>query len=405
MENKNLNDKITLKNGSELKNRLFKSAMSEQLGDKDHNPTSKLVKLYKAWGDGGIGVSISGNVMIDRTALGEPRNVVLDDKSDADKFRSWTKAGTSNKTHFWAQLNHPGKQSPKFLSKSPVAPSAVSLRGGLKNAFNTPRELTEKEILEIIKKFATSAKFAKEYGFTGVQIHSAHGYLVNQFLSPHHNRREDGWGGSFEKRTRFVVEIYKAMRKKVGNDFPVSIKLNSSDFRDGGFTIEEAIKIAEILDKEGIDLIEISGGSYENPNMMGKPGDEKEGYFIEYAAKIKEKITAPLVLTGGFRSAKGMISALNSGATDMIGIARPLAVETDFPSKVLNDIDYKIYLPHLSTGIKALDSMVMIGLTWYEYQMYRIGKGKKVNPKQNAWSSALQTLWRVGVHAFKQRRA
>lgn len=402
---KQLNDKVLLKNGSEIKNRLFKSAMSEQLGEKDHNPSEKLFKLYKSWGEGGVGLSVTGNVMVDRSALGEPRNVVLDEKSDLSKFKLWADAGKTNNTHIWMQLNHPGKQTPMFLSKKPVAPSAIPLEGGLSKAFNTPRELTDEEITGIIEKFANSAGLAKEAGFTGVQIHSAHGYLVNQFLSPHHNRREDKWGGSFENRTRFVVEIYKAMRKKVGTKFPIGIKLNSSDFRHGGFSIEEATKVAVILDNEGIDLIEISGGSYENPNMMGKEGDEKEGYFIEYAEKIKKEIKSPLVLTGGFRSAKAMLDAVNEDATDMIGVARPLAIETDFPNKILNNKDYKIVLRRLSTGFKGLDQMVMIGLTWYEYQMYRIGKGKAVKPDQNAMSSAFLTLWRVGVHAFKKRRA
>jgi 2,4-dienoyl-CoA reductase-like NADH-dependent reductase (Old Yellow Enzyme family) len=402
---KQLNDKLILKNGSEIKNRLFKSAMSEQLGEKDHNPSDKLFKLYKSWAEGGVGISVTGNVMIDRSALGEPKNVVLDERSDLSKFKLWADAGKNNNTHIWMQLNHPGKQTPMFLSKKPVAPSAIPLEGGLSKAFNTPRELTEDEILGIIEKFANSAKLAKDAGFTGVQIHSAHGYLINQFLSPHHNRRDDRWGGSFENRTRFVVEVYRNMREKVGNDFPIGIKLNSSDFRHGGFTIEEATQVAVILDKEGIDLIEISGGSYENPNMMGKGGaNEKEGYFIEYAEKIKKEIDAPLVLTGGFRSAKAMLDAVNSEATDMIGVARPLAIETDFPNKILNDMDYKIILRHLSTGLKGVDQMVMIGLTWYEYQMYRIGKGKVVKPDQSAWSSALLTLWRVGVHAFKKRR-
>ncbi len=402
---KSLSDKIVLKNGIEIKNRFFKSAMSEQLGGKNHNPTKNLSKLYQTWAEGGVGLSVTGNVMVDRNALGEPQNVVLDEKSDLELFKKWAEAGKVNNSHIWIQLNHPGKQTPKFLDSEPVAPSSVPLEKGLSKAFNTPRELTENEILAIIKRFTTSSKLAKEAGFTGVQIHSAHGYLLNQFLSPHHNRREDDWGGSFENRTRFVLEIYKAIRKAVGEEFPVGIKLNSSDFRDGGFTLDEAIQVAIKLEEEGIDLIEISGGTYENPNMMGSSGEEKEGYFMEYALAIKNKITIPLVLTGGFRSGIAMESALNNGSTDMIGLARPLAIEPDFPDKILKDREHRISLPRLSTGISALDKMVMLGLTWYELQLYKIGKGKKVNPKQSEWSSVFLTFWRTGVHAFKQRRA
>ncbi|MCP4106290.1 MAG: NADH:flavin oxidoreductase/NADH oxidase family protein [Desulfobacteraceae bacterium] len=400
-----LGDTIQLKSGAEVKNRLFKSAMSEQLGDKAHNPTKKLHILYGRWAEGGIGLSVTGNVMVDRNALGEPRNVVLDEISDLKKFRKWADQGKKNGAHIWMQLNHPGKQCPKFLDTEPVAPSAIPLEGGLSKAFNTPRALEEDEIQAIIKRFGVSAGLAKKAGFTGVQIHSAHGYLLNQFLSPHHNRRTDEWGGSLENRTRFVAEIYKAIRASVGDDFPVGIKLNSSDFRDGGFTLEEAILVAKKLEEEGIDLIEISGGSYENPSMMGKPGGEKEGYFMEYALAIRKAISIPLVLTGGFRSGAAMLESLDNGAADMIGLARPLALEPDFPEQLLKNPDYRISLPRLSTGITGLDKMVMIGLTWYEYQLYVIGKGKKVNPKVSEWKSAFLTFWRLGSHAFSQRRA
>jgi 2,4-dienoyl-CoA reductase-like NADH-dependent reductase (Old Yellow Enzyme family) len=399
-----LSRNITLNTGTSIKNRLFKSAMSEQLGDKDHNPTNKLARLYRTWARGGIGLSVTGNVMVDRSALGEPKNVVLDSQSDLDGFRAWAKAGKENNTQIWMQLNHPGKQTPKFLDREPVAPSAVPLEGGMSAAFNHPRELTEPEIWKIIHCFGASAGLAKKTGFTGVQIHGAHGYLVNQFLSPHHNRREDDWGGSLKNRMRFVKEIYKAIRKRVGQDFPIGIKLNASDFREGGFTLEEAIQVAVALEKQGIDLVEISGGSYENPKMMGSSGD-KEGYFIEYASAMKKALTIPLVLTGGFRTQKAMINALEDDAADMIGLARPLVLEPDFPNRLMEEKGHGITLPRLSTGIGALDAMTAIGLTWYEYHLYILGRGKKVNPRANEWLSVLLTFWRMGAHGFSQRRA
>ncbi len=408
---KALSDKITLTNGVSIKNRLFKSAMSEQLGDKSHDPTDGLIRLYHTWARGGIGVSVTGNVMVDRTALGEPRNVVLDEKSDLEKFNAWADAGRKNHTHIWMQLNHPGKQTPKFLDTEPVAPSPIPLEKGLSKVFNTPRELTEDEIQIIIQKFAVSAGLAKETGFTGVQIHSAHGYLVNQFLSPHHNRRTDQWGGSLENRSRFALEVYQAIRRAVGEDFPVAIKLNSSDFRDGGFSLEEAIQVAVELEKAGINLVEISGGSYENPEMMGSPAGspakkaDREGYFFDHAKAIGHALTIPLVLTGGFRSGPAMEDAINDGAANLIGLARPLAMEPDFPDRLLKDTSLSISLPRLSTGIRALDKTISIGLTWYEYQLYTIGKGKKVNPNASEWLSVFQTFWRLGVHGFTQRRA
>ncbi len=405
-----LSDSITLPNTTQIKNRMFKSAMSEQLGDKAHNPTEDLNRLYRTWATGGIGVSVTGNVMVDRTALGEPRNVVLDEQSDLDKFRSWAEAGKENNTQLWMQLNHPGKQSPKFLDTEPVAPSAVPLEGGLSKAFGMPRELAEPEIFNIIQHFAVSSRLAKETGFTGVQIHSAHGYLVNQFLSPHHNRRQDDWGGSLENRMRFVVEIYNAIRNEVGKDFPVGIKLNASDFRDGGFTIEEAIQVAVTLETQGIDCVEISGGSYEHPKMMGNPAgspsqNDKEGYFINFATAMKASLTIPLVLTGGFRTGTAMEAVLASGAADIIGLARPLAMEPNFPNRLLADTNHTISLPRVSTGIRSLDAITSLGLTWYEYHLYTMGKGKLVNPQASAWLSVFLTFWRLGAHGFAQRRA
>ena len=397
---------LELGTGQTVKNRLFKSAMSEQLGDKDHNPTDKLLRLYRTWAQGGIGISVTGNVFIDRSALGEPKNVVLDKESDLDKFRDWAAAGKESNTQIWMQLNHPGKQSPAFLSPEPVAPSPVPLEGGLSKAFNRPRELSDNEIRTIISQFAASAGLAKKTGFSGVQIHGAHGYLVNQFLSPHHNRREDDWGGSSKNRMRFVVQIYKAIRQKVGNDFPVGIKLNASDFRDGGFTIEQAIEVAQTLEDLGIDLIEISGGSYEKPAMMGsRTMDDKEGYFMDYAIAMKKTLTTPLVLTGGFRSGAAMTDALDNDVADIIGLARPLALEPDFPNRLLSDPGHNITLPRLSTGIRRLDAMVAIPLTWYEYHLYTLGKGKPVNPKASEWKSVFLTFWRMGTHGFSQRRA
>jgi 2,4-dienoyl-CoA reductase-like NADH-dependent reductase (Old Yellow Enzyme family) len=208
-----LSDPLILKNGVQIKNRMFKSAMSEQLGDKDHNPTHELARLYQIWAEGGIGLSMTGNVMIDRSALGEPKNVVLDNQSDKSLFREWTKAGKQNNTQLWIQLNHPGKQSPSFVTKKPVAPSAIPLGKGLEKVFNLPEELSESAIWEIIKKFGVSAGLAKTIGFSGVQIHGAHGYLVSQFLSPHHNQRTDQWGGPIENRSRFVLEVFREIRK------------------------------------------------------------------------------------------------------------------------------------------------------------------------------------------------
>lgn len=404
-----LSSSIAITGNVSAKNRLFKSAMSEQLGDKNFAPTPQLVHLFDVWSKGGTGVLITGNVMIDRTALGEPKNVVLDKQSELSPFKQWAEAGTQNNTQLWMQLNHPGKQSPKFLSTEPVAPSAIPLSKALQSSFNTPRTLSEKEIFAIIEDFAFAAEKAQETGFTGVQIHGAHGYLVNQFLSPHHNRREDKWGGSLENRMRFVREIYQAIRLRVGNNFPIGIKLNSADFQKGGFSPEDSIQVMKTLQEDGINLIEISGGNYEKPTMMGgkvKSSTEKrEAYFLEYAEKAKKVLTIPLVVTGGFRSASAMEEALKSGATDMIGIARPLAVDPNVSNKLLANESHKVYLKTLTTGIKTLDFMAMLNITWYEHQLSRIGNKKAPKPNMSAWLSVIKTISSIGLIAFKKRRA
>ncbi|NOR20310.1 MAG: NADH oxidase [Xanthomonadales bacterium] len=400
---------LELAPGTTVKNRLFKSAMSEQLGDRDNAPTGELIRLYRAWAEGGTGLLVTGNVMIDRNALGEPKNVVLDNRSELSVFKRWAEAGTQNDTQLWMQLNHPGKQIPNFLNKEPVAPSAVPLGGGLESTFNCPRELTEQEILQLVERFAWAAARAKECGFTGVQIHSAHGYLVNQFLSPHHNQRQDQWGGSLENRMRFLREIYRAIRAAVGDDFPVAVKLNSADFQKGGFDEADSMQVIEALQSDGIDLIEVSGGNYENPSMTGSGAKastlKREAYFLEYAEKAQQVLDVPLVVTGGFRSAAAMNEALATGATDMIGLARPLAVDPTLSNKLLADSSYAIQLPRLTTGFPKLDFMAMLDITWYEHQLARIGKGRATRPGMSAWTSVLKTFASLGALAFQRRRA
>lgn len=404
-----LSTPFQLRNGVTLKNRLFKSAMSEQLGTLQHDPQPGLANLYGTWAKGGIGLAISGNIMIDRTALGEPKNVVLDEHSDLAAFRRWTEAGTANGTQLWAQLNHPGKQIPNFIAKVPVAPSAIALERGLEKGFNKPRALTEREIVAIINKFATAAELAKQVGFTGVQIHGAHGYLVSQFLSPRHNQRNDQWGGSLENRMRFVVEVYRAISARVGAEFPVGIKLNSADFMKGGFSEEDSMAVVKRLADEGIDLIEISGGTYESPSMMGhKPADStknREAYFLTYAEQVRSLIDTPLVVTGGFRSATAMTEALRSGATDLIGLARPLAVDPELPNKLMQNPDTRIELRHLTTGFPAIDKMAMLNITWYEFQLARMASNRHPDPRLSEWSTFLKTLASAGMYAFRARRA
>lgn len=377
---------FTLSNGTVIKNRLLKSAMSEALGNRDHAPTKELNILYSTWAHGGIGINITGNVMVDKRALGEPGNVVIEDESHLEELKQWAKAATQNNTHCWIQLNHPGKQSPKGLNKENVSPSAVPFRKEMQSFFATPRELTDSEINNIIQRFGRAAGIVRKAGFTGVQIHGAHGYLVSQFLSPHHNIRTDKWGGSPENRRRFVLEVYKAMRENTAPDFPISIKLNSADFQRGGFTEEESLDTIRQLAEAGIDLIEISGGTYEAPAMTGikrkESTREREAYFMDFAEKARKIIHTPLVVTGGFRTAEGIAQAISSGAIDLAGIARSMAVEPDIPNKLLNGRVPQHPVKPIKTGIPMIDKMGIMEVSWYTGQLRRIGKGEQPNPRE-----------------------
>jgi 2,4-dienoyl-CoA reductase-like NADH-dependent reductase (Old Yellow Enzyme family) len=400
---------LILTNGVKIKNRFFKSAMSEALGTDKHEPTASLITLYKTWAEGGVGLSVTGNVMIDSRALGEPGNVVVEDERDMKMLEDWAKAGTRNGTHLWMQINHPGKQAPKMVVAQPVAPSAIPLSGKLKQYFNEPRALTVEEIKELIQRFGNTARIAKQAGFTGVQIHGAHGYLINQFLSPYHNQRNDEWGGTLENRMRFVLEVYREIRQQVGADFPIGIKLNSADFQRGGFTEEESMEVVKSLSEAGINLIEISGGNYEKPVMMGTEMKEstrkREAYFLQYAEKVKKLISTPIVVTGGFRSAEAMTEAIEIGALDMIGIARPFALQPDLPNRILNGEKLSVSIKPLKTGVSFVDAnMPMLETAWYGQQLARIGKGKKPNPALSPWSTIFHTVWSLGKHAFSKQR-
>lgn len=397
---------MTLPCGAHLPNRIAKSAMSEILAP-DHEPTDGLCRLYQRWSEGGVGLSITGNVMIDRRALGEPANVVLEEGTDLEPFRRWAQAAKTAGRPVWMQLNHPGKQSPRFLSPETVAPSAVGFNATLSKGFAVPRALTEEEIVGLVRRFATSARLAKEAGFDGVQIHGAHGYLVSQFLSPHHNRREDGWGGDAERRSRFVLEVYAAIRAEVGDAYPVSIKMNSADFQKGGFSEQESVEVMQKLEAAGIDLIEVSGGTYEAPAMTGWKSDRtkaREGYFLEFLERSRASLTVPLCITGGFRTRAGMEAAVE-GAADVVGLARTLAVQPDFPRQVLAGEDVESRVGRLTTGNRAIDAISMLEVSWYENQLARMAAGKDPSPSMGAWSSVVTSMVRQGKGAFKVRRA
>ncbi|MBO9399994.1 MULTISPECIES: NADH:flavin oxidoreductase/NADH oxidase family protein [unclassified Shimia] len=406
-----LGDSLTLKSGTVLRNRICKASMNEALATPDGKVTDAHVSLYEAWADSGASLLITGNMMVDGKHMNEPLVVDALLDTNMDLLRKWAATGKRTNTHIWPQLNHPGKQSPKMVNDAPLAPSVVPIPNDM---FAPPRELTDAEIEGIIDSFAEAAARLEEAGFTGVQLHGAHGYLIGQFLSPHHNRREDKWGGSFENRFRFVEEIYNRTRARTGPGFNVGIKINSSDFQKGGFTEEDSIEVAKRLDKLGIDLIEISGGSWENPvNRKGKQEAKKEStlkreaYFLEYAEKVKSQISTPLVVTGGFRSSEGMSEALGTGAMDMAGVARPFAVDPKFGKHVMQNNKHVSPVAPIRSGLKKIDAMAIMEISWYTMQIERISQGKKVQTKADGIWPALRVIYRFWKNgkAVKRVRA
>lgn len=401
-----LSQPLTLPNGTVVKNRLFKSAMSETLGTPEGAATPELARLYGAWADGGMGVCVTGNVMIDRGALGEPGNVVIEDAQHLAALKAWARAATRNGTQCWVQLNHPGRQAPRGLNRETVAPSAVPFRQDMQAFFATPRALTRAEVRGLINRFGKAARIVKKAGFTGVQIHGAHGYLVSQFLSPHSNQRTDDWGGTPEKRRRFVLAVYQAMRKAVGPDFPIGIKLNSADFQRGGFTEEESLDTIRALAAAGIDLIEISGGTYEAPAMTGvKTSREpvkastraREAYFLAFAEKARAAVDTPLVVTGGFRTPQGMAQAIESGAVDMVGLARILAIEPDAPRRLLAGQPTAHQVKPITTGLRAIDRLGLLEISWYTGQLRRIGRGEAPRPDESGLWVLARQAWHMAM--------
>ena len=402
-----LEEEMILPNGSTLKNRIAKSAMSENLSNKNNEPTPVLIEVYKKWAQSGAGLLITGNIMIDSKAIGEPRNVVVENRKNFEILKEWAESVNGTDTHLWAQINHPGRQAMEPINRDLKAPSAVPLKsGGRKDGSKKiPIALNESQILAIIEAFGNTANILKDAGFSGVQIHGAHGYLVSQFLSPYSNIRSDKWGGSLENRARFVIEVYRKIRARVGKSFPIGIKLNSADFQKGGFSEEESMEVVKILSKEGIDLIEISGGTYEAPAMMGKRKKstiKREVYFMDYIEKARKITTTPLMLTGGFRTTSIMKDAIASNQLDIIGIARPFTVYPNIGNEIFNNSRINFNTKIKKTGVKGIDGAMNI--IWYESQIKRLGKGKVPKPDLNPWLVFIKYSWLILEKKINKKR-
>lgn len=317
-----------------LSNRLVRSATWEGMCEPDGKPTAKLADYYAELASGGIGLLISGYTFVRPEGKQLPGKMGIHTDAFADEFKKVTAAAHEKGGKIAIQLVHAGGQTDAAnAGRQPLAPSAVKV-----DQFpETPAELNADEIKELVAAFAKAAGRAKDYGFDAVQLHGAHGYLINQFLSPLTNRRADGYGGSVENRCRFLMEVYEGVRETVGDDYPVLIKLNLGDNLEGGLTLQDALQAAQKLDKAGIDAIEVSSGTPASgklsPARVKINSPESEAYNLGLAKELKGEVSCPVMAVGGFRSPEVAEKAVSDNAADYICLSRPLIKEPDLPNR------------------------------------------------------------------------
>lgn len=401
---------FTLPCGAVLANRLAKAALTERLSDAHLAPVAAHEQLYERWSRSGAGLLITGNVMVDRRSLESSGNVCFDEAAMLPKLNAWAAKGTLAGNHLWVQISHPGRQASRFSARRPMAPSEVQLKKlGL---FGRPRAMTEQDIHEVVAGFVRAARLAQQAGFTGVQIHSAHGYLLSQFLSPHTNRRTDAWGGSLKHRYRLLQAIIRQTRAAVGAAFPISVKLNSSDFQRGGLSEEESLEVVQMLEAEGIDLLEISGGTYENvafflmneevatPSMKASTR-AREAYFLAFAERVRAVSSLPLMVTGGFRTLECCNDALASGALDVVGMGRPFITNLDDIPAFLKGECPRLENLVVRTGLRAFEDAAEGG--FYARQLIRLARGQVPKLNMHPLAASVFLVWYELIKALRRK--
>jgi 2,4-dienoyl-CoA reductase-like NADH-dependent reductase (Old Yellow Enzyme family) len=368
---------LTLPNGAIVPNRLAKAAMEETLADAGQLPGPAVHRLYRRWAEGGTGLIITGNVMVDRRALTGPGTVALEADTPRAPFQAWAQAARAHGAQAWMQISHPGRQVMANMRGLAWAPSSVALdMGKHSKLFAQPVAMSEADIAEVIERFAATAHAAEEAGFTGVQIHAAHGYLVSQFLSPLANRRVDAWGGSLANRARLLLEVVRAVRARVAPGFCVAVKLNSADFQRGGFSEDDARQVLAMLNGERVDLVELSGGSYESPAMQGRTADgrtlAREAYFLEFAKDLAQVASMPLMTTGGI-SRRAVAEQVLAGGVAVVGMATALAAAPDLPREWQAGREPAASLPAVDWKDKVLTSLARMALV--RRRIHALGRG------------------------------
>lgn len=373
---------LPLRSGQVLKNRIAKAAMEENMAGDGQLPDQQLLSLYRHWANGGTGLLITGNVMVHAEALTGPAGVVLDEHAPLEPFADWAKAAKAGGAAIWMQINHPGRQVASDMPGVVWGPTDIAVNLGKHSSrFGRPTAMTAQQISDTVARYAVTARRAEEAGFDGVEIHAAHGYLLSQFLSPLVNKRTDQWGGSLENRARMLLDIVRAVRAAVSPSFAVAVKLNSADFQRGGFGADDARRVIEMLEPLGVDLVELSGGSYESPAMTGRPADDRtqarEAYFLDLAKDLVRTSPLPLMLTGGITKRSTADRVLDS-AVAVIGMGTALAVTPDLPERWRQGREADRHMRPVTWSDKALASAA--SMAQVRHQMRRLARGSSTRP-------------------------
>ena len=404
--NASLYEPLVLAGGAEIPNRIAKATMEENMAEDGQLPGERLFTLYRTWSNGGAGLLVTGNVMVHAEAMTGPAGVVLDVRTPLEPFREWARAAKSGGAKVWMQINHPGRQVKAAMPGVAWGPSAVKVRAGkASRMLAEPTAMTEMQIAETIERFAVTARRAEEAGFDGVEIHAAHGYLLSQFLSPLANQRGDRWGGPLENRARLLLDIVRAVRAAVRPGFAVAVKLNSADFQRGGFDADDARRVIDMLAPLGVDLVELSGGSYESPAMSGRAVESdraadahtlaREAYFLELARDLAATSPLPLMLTGGITRRPVAEEVVASGV-DVVGMGTALAVDPELPHKWRTSNEAKVTLAPVKIEDKSIASAA--AMSRVRYQLRRLGRGVGTRPGINPKLA-------LGIDQLREHRA
>lgn len=347
-----------------LQNRIVKSAMSDSLGDGRGNPGDAQLRLYERWADGGVAASIIGEVQGTPDFAEKPGNLVLRADSDHLRFEMLARRGSTRGTQLWLQLGHAGAMAYPATS-SPKGPSAIDIPG-----LNCVA-LTLDEVQALPAEFAKTARLAQRLGFGGVELHAAHGFLLSQLLSPLFNKRTDAYGGSIASRMRLLLEVVEEVRGAVDPEFVVALKLNATDQLEGGFDEKDSLAVISALDGTGIDLIDISGGTYFPGAKSASDGAGSGPYFVDFASHARKHTSKPLMVTGGFKTRQQAVDAISSGGVDIVGVARALALDPALPQSWRTESAVDPTFPRFSSppagGITA----------WYTMRLTQIAEDRE----------------------------